>query len=49
MRVFAEARPCRAGFEIAAILGMAEKAVSVHLHRARHQLIAQLGRTTPSR
>ncbi len=29
--------------EIAATLGMAEKTVSVHLHRARRQLIAQLG------
>lgn len=33
--------------EIAAILGMAEKTVSVHLHRARRQLIAQLGSDFP--
>jgi RNA polymerase sigma factor (sigma-70 family) len=30
--------------EIAAVLGMTEKTVSVHLHRVRHKLIAQLGR-----
>ena len=29
--------------EIAAVLGIAEKTVSVHLHRARRKLIAQLG------
>ena len=29
--------------EIAAALGMAEKTVSAHLHRARRKLIAQLG------
>jgi RNA polymerase sigma factor (sigma-70 family) len=29
--------------EIAAVLGIAEKSVSVHLHRARRKLIAQLG------
>jgi RNA polymerase sigma-70 factor, ECF subfamily len=33
--------------EIAAALGMAEKTVSVHLHRARRQLIAQLGPDCP--
>ena len=33
--------------EIAAALGMAEKTVSVHLHRARRQLIARLGRDCP--
>ncbi len=33
--------------EIAAALGMAEKTVSVHLSRARRQLIAQLGRDYP--
>jgi RNA polymerase sigma-70 factor, ECF subfamily len=33
--------------EIAATLGMAEKTVSVHLHRARRQLIAQLGGDCP--
>ena len=33
--------------EIAATLGMAEKTVSVHLYRARRQLIAQLGRIAP--
>jgi len=33
--------------EIAAALGMSEKTVSVHLHRARRQLIAQLGRDYP--
>jgi RNA polymerase sigma-70 factor, ECF subfamily len=33
--------------EIAATLGMAEKTVSVHLHRARLQLIAQLGPDCP--
>lgn len=33
--------------EIAAVLGMAEKTVSVHLHRARRQLIAQLGPDCP--
>jgi RNA polymerase sigma-70 factor, ECF subfamily len=33
--------------EIAAALGMAEKTVSVHLHRARRQLIAQLGPDYP--
>lgn len=33
--------------EIAAALGMAEKTVSVHLHRARRQLIAQLGPGCP--
>ena len=33
--------------EIAAALGMAEKTVSAHLHRARWRLIAQLGRDYP--
>ncbi len=33
--------------EIAAALGMAKKTVSVHLHRARRQLIAQLGPDCP--
>ena len=33
--------------EIAAVLDMAEKTVSVHLHRARRQLIAQLGPDYP--
>jgi RNA polymerase sigma factor (sigma-70 family) len=33
--------------EIAEKLGMAEKTVSVHLHRARRQLIAQLGPNCP--
>jgi RNA polymerase sigma-70 factor, ECF subfamily len=33
--------------EIAAALGMAEKTVSVHLHRARRQLIDQLGHDCP--
>ena len=33
--------------EIAAALGMAEKTVSVHLTRARHRLIAQLGPDYP--
>jgi RNA polymerase sigma-70 factor, ECF subfamily len=33
--------------EIAAVLGMAEKTVSVHLHRARRRLIAQLGPDYP--
>lgn len=33
--------------EIAAALGMAEKTVSVHLHRARRQLAAQLGHDYP--
>jgi len=33
--------------EIAAALGIAEKTVSVHLHRARLQLIAQLGPGCP--
>jgi len=33
--------------EIAAALGMAEKTVSAHLHRARRRLIAQLGRDHP--
>ena len=33
--------------EIAAALGMAEKTVSVHLHRARRRLIAQLGPDYP--
>jgi RNA polymerase sigma factor (sigma-70 family) len=33
--------------EIAAALGMAEKTVSVHLHRARRQLITQLGPDCP--
>ena len=33
--------------EIAAALGMAEKTVSAHLHRARRRLIAQLGRDYP--
>lgn len=33
--------------EIAAALGMAEKTVSVHLHRARRQLITQLGPNYP--
>ena len=33
--------------EIAATLGMAEKTVSVHLYRARRQLIARLGSDCP--
>jgi len=33
--------------EIAAALGMAEKTVSVHLHRARRKLIADLGPDSP--
>jgi len=33
--------------EIAAVLGMAEKTVSTHLHRARRKLIAQLGPDHP--
>lgn len=33
--------------EIAAVLGMAEKTVSAHLHRARRKLIAQLGPDYP--
>ena len=33
--------------EIAAALGMAEKTVSAHLHRARRKLIAQLGPDSP--
>jgi RNA polymerase sigma factor (sigma-70 family) len=33
--------------EIAVALGMAEKTVSVHLHRARRKLIAQLGPDYP--
>jgi sigma-70-like protein len=33
--------------EIAAALGMAEKTVSAHLHRARRTLIAQLGPDYP--
>ena len=33
--------------EIAAALGMTEKTVSVHLHRARRKLIAQLGQDYP--
>jgi RNA polymerase sigma-70 factor (ECF subfamily) len=33
--------------EIAAALGISEKTVSVHLHRARRQLIAQLGPNHP--
>jgi RNA polymerase sigma-70 factor (ECF subfamily) len=33
--------------EIAAALGMTEKTVSVHLHRARQRLIAELGRDYP--
>jgi RNA polymerase sigma factor (sigma-70 family) len=33
--------------EIAAALGMSEKTVSVHLHRARRQLITQLGPNCP--
>jgi len=33
--------------EIAAVLGIAEKSVSVHLHRARRKLIAQLGHDYP--
>jgi RNA polymerase sigma-70 factor (ECF subfamily) len=33
--------------EIATALGMAEKTVSVHVHRARQQLIAQLGPDCP--
>ena len=33
--------------EIAAVLGIAEKSVSVHLHRARRKLIAQLGPDYP--
>lgn len=34
--------------EIAAALGMTEKTVSAHLHRARRRLIAQLGPDHPS-
>ncbi len=33
--------------EIAAVLGMTEKTVSAHLHRARRRLITQLGRDYP--
>ena len=33
--------------EIAAVLGIAEKTVSTHLHRARRKLIAQLGPDYP--
>ena len=33
--------------EIAAVLNMAEKTVSVHLYRVRHKLLAQLGRDYP--
>ena len=33
--------------EIAAALGISEKTVSAHLHRARRRLIAQLGRNYP--
>jgi RNA polymerase sigma factor (sigma-70 family) len=33
--------------EIAAVLGMAEKTVSVHLHKVRRKLIAQLGPDSP--
>lgn len=33
--------------EIAAVLGMAEKTVSAHLHQARRKLIAQLGPDYP--
>jgi RNA polymerase sigma-70 factor, ECF subfamily len=33
--------------EIAAVLGMAEKTVSTHLHRARRKLITQLGPDCP--
>jgi len=33
--------------EIAAVLGMTEKTVSVHLHRVRRKLIAQLGPDYP--
>jgi RNA polymerase sigma factor (sigma-70 family) len=33
--------------EIAAVLGIAEKTVSAHLHRARRKLIAQLGPDYP--
>ena len=33
--------------EIAAVLGIAEKTVSAHLHRARRKLIAQLGPDCP--
>jgi RNA polymerase sigma-70 factor (ECF subfamily) len=33
--------------EIASALGMAEKTVSTHLHRARRKLIAQLGQDCP--
>ncbi len=33
--------------EIAAVLGMAEKTVSTHLHRARRRLITQLGSDYP--
>ena len=33
--------------EIAAALGMAEKTVSAHVHRARRKLIAQLGPDYP--
>ena len=32
---------------IAAALGMAEKTVSAHVHRARRKLIAQLGPENP--
>jgi RNA polymerase sigma-70 factor, ECF subfamily len=34
--------------EIAAVLGMPEKTVSAHLHRARRRLITQLGRDYPA-
>jgi DNA-directed RNA polymerase specialized sigma24 family protein len=33
--------------EIAAVLNMAEKTVSVHLSRVRHKLLAQLGGDDP--
>ena len=33
--------------EIAAVLEMSEKTVSVHLYRVRHKLLAQLGRDYP--
>ena len=33
--------------EIATVLGMAEKTVSVHLHRVRRKLIVQLGPDHP--
>ena len=33
--------------EIAALLGVAEKTVSAHLHRARHKLVTQIGDDHP--